>query len=80
MNPFIEIRDELIIETMGISNKFYSNTITILLFFAYTLFMTYAIIRITQCIKAKKKRNKEITDSEKKFIQSFKKIIKQVKI
>lgn len=72
MDPFSEVRDQFVIDIAGITDKFYSNAITALLFLAYILFLVY-IIRISiRGTKENKKRKKETLEYEKNLIKSLK--------
>lgn len=72
MNPFNEIRDQFIKDIVGITDPFYSNAITALLFLAFILFMGYTIKLVIQDIKENKKSKGEKEEREKRFIQLFK--------
>lgn len=72
VNPFTEVRDQFVIDILGITDKFYSNAITALFFLAFILFMAYTIKILIQDIKERGKDKKERAEREKKLIQSFK--------
>jgi large-conductance mechanosensitive channel len=72
MNPFGELRDQFVIEILGITDKFYANAITSFFFLAFLLFMAYIIKLLAQDIREKRKAKKERIEREKKLIQSFK--------
>jgi cell division protein FtsI/penicillin-binding protein 2 len=72
MNPFSELRDQFVIDILGITDKFYANAITALFFLAFILFMAYIVKIIIQDIKENRKGKKERAEREKKLIQSFK--------
>lgn len=72
MDPFTQIREELIKGIIGITDPFLSNAITGFLFLAFFLFMAYMIKILISDIKENRKRKKEEIEREKRTIQSFK--------
>jgi hypothetical protein len=72
MNPFTQIREELVEQLIGITNPFLSNAITGFMFLAFFLFMAYMVKILISDFKESKKRKKEEAEREKRIIQSFK--------
>jgi hypothetical protein len=73
MDPFSQIRDELVKQILGIQNHFYSNAITALLFLALILFFAYSVKMIIRDRKEEKQSKKRRIDFEKKWINLFNK-------
>ena len=59
MNPYEEIRDQLIRDIIGIQDPFYSNAITIFIFLAFILFIAYTVKIIIEDINGKRRVKKE---------------------
>ena len=73
MNPYEEIRDQLIRDIIGIHDPFYSNAITIFIFLAFILFIAYTVKIIIEDIKWKKKSKERMREIERTWIRLFKK-------
>ena len=73
MNPYEEIRDQLIRDIIGIHDPFYSNAITIFLFLAFILFIAYTVKIIIDDIKWKKRSKERMREIERTWIKLFKK-------
>jgi hypothetical protein len=71
MDPFTQIREELIKDIVGITDPFLSNAITAFLFLALILFMIYSGKIIIEDIKWRRKIKRERLEREKKQIKSF---------
>ncbi len=73
MDPFSQLRDELVKDLLGIQSPFYSNTITALIFLAFILFMTYNIVILIRDRKKEKQRKQRRLDFERNWIRLFNK-------
>lgn len=72
MNPFTQIREELVEQIIGITSPFLSNAITGFIFLALFLFFVYCIKIIIEDYKWRKKYEKEKLEREKNNIKLFK--------
>ena len=71
MNPFTQLREELVKQVIGITDPFLSNAITGFIFLAFILFIAYIIKILINEYKWEKKYKKEKLEREKKQIKSF---------
>jgi hypothetical protein len=75
MDPFTQIKKELIEDIVGIDNIFLSNAITIFLILAFLLFLIY-MIRIFFLIS---KENRDLENSHNKFEKTWIELFKNKK-
>jgi hypothetical protein len=73
MDPFSQLRDELVKDILNIQGPFYSNAITALIFLAFFLFITYTIVILIRDHKKEKERKKKRLDFERTWIKLFNK-------
>jgi hypothetical protein len=79
MNPFTQIREELVNQIIGITHPFLSNAITGFIFLAFFLFIAYFIKILIEDYKWKKKSEKRRENFEKNWVKMFNKESKNKK-